>query len=393
MLRRTLLALAAFAAFAAPAALAQAPAQDAVAFAAISPDGANLAMIRVAGDKKVLIIAPTVGEAKPKAVDISDRDARALYWATNTHVITSFARPNPEARDVAGSKELREHLKELIAAFSLNVTTMKSVQLLGARNNDLAVARRFDRLLAIVSPTEAIMAAPALDEEVAFFGIREGERTITANEKIRIRPALSLWRVNLDTGVGTPIARGEPETFMWAVKADGTPLARADGYRGEPLTLWSYASGGPKRIFEAPADARPAPQGRVGAASLLVVFGERDAQNSAKVLDLTTGVFGPELVPVGARVIGTGFDGAGASTAIFVRPGGAVWLEPQRAALQQTLNGLSPGARVEIRDVADDAKKAILKVIRDGAANWFVFDVATSKAELLGPALPRKGEQ
>jgi hypothetical protein len=131
MFRRSFLALAAFVAFAAPVAVAQI--QDAVAFAAISPDGANVAMVRVAGDKKILIIAPTVGDAKPKAIDVSDRVVRALHWPSNSHVITSFETPNPEAREakfVDPAARDTAPPKVLGAAFSLNVATMKSVQLL-----------------------------------------------------------------------------------------------------------------------------------------------------------------------------------------------------------------------------------------------------------------------
>jgi hypothetical protein len=383
MLRRTLLALAAFAAFAAPAALAQTPAQDAVAFAAISPDGANLAMIRVAGDKKVLIIAPTVGDAKPKAVDISDRDVRSLSWVSNGHVVTSFATPNPEARETNQPKELR-------AAFSLNVATMKSVQLLGARNAALGRSTRLDRIIATVSPSEVLMLAPVRDEDVRFEGIREAQRTTTANEVTIIRPALSVWRVNLDTGIGEPIVRGEPQTFAWIVAPDAKPLARADFTRGGPVEIWSYVSGAAKRIYSGAADARVNPQGRLGAgASALVTFGEAENQTSARALDLATGALGPELLPTGVRVVGVGRDRTGAANALYVRPGNAIWLEPKLAKLHDSVSALSPGATIQLRDATDDHSKAILKVIRDGAARWFLYDVASSKADLLGPDAPR----
>jgi hypothetical protein len=387
MLRRSMLAFAAaaLAVFAAPYAVAQT--QDTVAFAAISPDGANVAMVRVAGDKKILLIAPTASDAKPKAVDISDRDVRSLSWATNVHVVTSFATPNPEARETKGDKEL-------FAAFSLNTTTMKSVQLLGARGSGLGRRGRLDRIIATVSPTDVLMAAPVQAEEVRFEGIREAERTTTANERTIIRSALSIWRVNLDTGAGEPTVRGEPATRAWIVTATGAPIARIDREGDGPSEIWSYLEGGPKRIYAAPASARLYAQGRDGDSTRILLSGQFDAASNrvARALDPATGVLGADLSPAGADVFRSLPGRDGRVLGLLTRPGGAVWLEPGMAKLQQALSGLSPGATIQLHAASDDRSKAIVKVIRNGAAQWFLFDVASSKAELLGPDAPPRAD-
>jgi hypothetical protein len=387
MLRRSLLAFtaAALAVLTTPNAGAQG--QDAVAFAAISPDGANIAIVRTSGDRKILIIAPTAGEVKPKAIDISDRDVRSLSWATSAHVITSFATPNPEARETRGDKEL-------FAAFSLNTTTMKSVQLLGARSTGLGRRGRLDRIIATVSPTDVLMAAPVQAEEIQFEGIREGQRTTTANERTIIRSALSIWRVNLDTGVGEPSVRGEPATRAWIVSKAGAPIARIDRDGDGPSEIWSYLDGGPKRVFTAPANARLYAQGRDGDSNRVIVSGQFDAasQRTARALDPTTGGLGADLTPASADVFRSVTGRDGRVLGLLTRPGGAVWLDPALAKLQQDLSGLSPGANIQLHDASDDRSKAIVKVIRDGAAQWFLFDVASSKAELLGPDAPRRND-
>jgi hypothetical protein len=392
MFRRTFLALAAFAAFAAPISVAQT--QDALAFAAISPDGANVAMVRVAGDKKVVIIAPTVGDARPKAIDVSDRDVRALHWAGNGHVITSFETPNPEAREakfVDPAARDTAPPKVLRAAFSLNVATMKSVQLLGARNAALGRTSRLDRILTTLNDTEVLMAAPVRDDDVLFEGIREAQRTTTANERPIIRAALSIWKVNLDTGVGVPQTRGEPATRAWFVSAAGAPLARIDRDGDGPAEIWSYIGGGPRRVFSAPNNVGLFAQGRQGQGPVLIVSGRFDgaASRSARALDPATGALGPDLTAPEADVFNAIIGRDGSVLGVLTRPGGAVWLDPGMAALQKALNGLSPGATITLHEANDDRTKAIVKVTRAGAAQWFLFDVTTNKAELLGPDITR----
>ena len=235
------------------------------------------------------------------------------------------------------------------------------------------------------------MAAPVRDDDVQFEGIREERRTTTANERSIVRAALSIWKVNLDTGVGIPQTRGEPATRAWFVSVSGAPLARIDRDGDGPAEIWSYVGGGPKRVFSVPNTVGLLGQGRQGQGAALIVSGRFDgaAGRSARALDPATGALGPDLTAPEADVFNAIIGREGSVLGMLTRPGGAVWLDPGMAALQKTLNGLSPGATIALHEASDDRTKAIVKVTRAGAAQWFLFDVATNKAELLGPDITR----
>ncbi|WP_162245648.1 alpha/beta hydrolase family protein [Brevundimonas sp. Root1279] len=189
---------------AAPAVLAQpAPieayaALPAIQATAVSPDGANLAYIRRTGDSASVVAQARTGEVLV-TIDVSDRTARSVFWASPDHVVIQST--------------VIEHLPGFAAPL-----TFAQLDIVNVRTRQVSRAlRKADR--AVITGSWGHVVGTYRGEPVLYV------QTLTMETQSRI-PSLDVYRVGLDDGRGRLHQVGAEDTRDYVVRRDGTIAAR-----------------------------------------------------------------------------------------------------------------------------------------------------------------------
>ncbi|HEX5005696.1 MAG TPA: prolyl oligopeptidase family serine peptidase, partial [Hyphomonadaceae bacterium] len=191
----------------------------------LSPDGSRMIYLGRQGDSDYLTIYDfATGESVPLASMNSIR-ARYAYFAGDDHVIL-IASDQVRMENFIGAHETS-------AAFSYNLKTRKTVQLLASTDGVYPGQTAFGQILAI-DPDGTHVYMPILMGQVGN------------------RPTYDVLKVNLDTGKsvrGSSIL-GEQNTVDWLVSPTGKAIARSDyDEQKQVQTIVAYENGKSREIF------------------------------------------------------------------------------------------------------------------------------------------------
>ena len=155
----------------------------------LSPNGEMIAYTMWAGDTRGLVVQ-AIGDSKPlQLLDLTENKLRGYKFLDNKYLIIY------RSETVTFNNYLGEY--EHWSALALNLETGNNAMLLGNRSNTRDLSWPQLRLDNILGPAEeqghVLMAADSIDRD------RENR--------------LSLFSVDLETGRGTLIERGERETY------------------------------------------------------------------------------------------------------------------------------------------------------------------------------------
>ena len=175
--------------------------------AAISPDGKTIAYIVRKDGKDLIATYDTETGAFAGRLGVDEISTRDIWFPDNAHlfIVTSDAKRFAYMADKL----------EYSGAFSLNLETNKSVPMLIKTPNLYLAQTGLGRVVGRSRGGGDVFMPAYMNDRKNDHSTPEG-------------PRLNLLKVDLDTGKGRIVARGEEETIDWFVDEDGKILARED---------------------------------------------------------------------------------------------------------------------------------------------------------------------
>jgi len=202
-------------AFSPVAALAAAPLEaygklPAIEEVALSPDGADVALIVTNGEERQLVTQHLADHKVTHRLLVGTVKLRRVQWAGPEHILVTTSRTAiPEGFDVSVQK------RELFLTFDFNLATGKLKQLM----TDV------DYAMSTISGLPMVRYLGG--KPVAFIQTEYGKNG----------GELSVYRVNLDTDVSTMVQEGLPDTGEWLVNGAGEVAAQATYDKDHHWTL------------------------------------------------------------------------------------------------------------------------------------------------------------
>ena len=167
---------------------------------AISPDGADLAMIVTNGEERQLVTQHLADHKVTHRLLVGTAKLRRVQWAGPDHILVTTSRTDiPQGMDVS------VHKRELFLSFDFNLSTGKLKQLM----TDVTYA------MSTVAGPPAIRTIDG--KPVAFIETEYG----------REGGELSVYRIDLDHDTSTMVQEGQPETSGWLLNARGEVAAQS----------------------------------------------------------------------------------------------------------------------------------------------------------------------
>ena len=325
---------------------------------AISPSGEHIAFINRKDDLNTLIIMNRQTDER-WGVELSDTKVTQVSWSGDSHIIVG-AFDAMRFRGVAGKYNYS-------AAFSINIQTRKMKRLLG----------RTDTLYPNQTGIGYIVGHSDDNEDFVYMPAYSGSGSSS--------PPYSLFRVDLDTGRGRIVQRGNKDTKDYVVGSDGTVLAEERySNRTNRYQIRTRHNGSWETIYD--EESPEGPRGLIGTLpdeSGLVFFREIDnGFNALYKMDFSGNFSGPIMARDGVEISRVLIDEN--RVVIGVEYGG---LEPSHEFFDQALTdeieairGRAGTASVRIRSWTADWSKIILYVEGSNfAGDYLLLDRSTGE--------------
>ena len=345
----------------------------AMQFASVSPDGKRVAFIGGLPDRRVLSISVIDG-GKVSSVDLGPVRALSVRWAGAENVLAEI---------VVQSK------LGTLNNFSFERTLVLDPE-----------ARLKGHLLSNSAASNYISGLPILDVNPGPppFVVVEGldwNDNMTADNITHFKRndqdlVYALWKVDVASGRGTVIDRGNEKTRDWAVDLAGEPQGRLDSIDGQRSTILARNGRGWRQVAE----------------GLVTLWGYSDRDGSLywsqvddagvsriSKLNLATGeqsVVNPDRDAWGLK-----WDHmTNSPVGLYGDPDQPpAWFDPQIGQVHTLLSHAFKGRTVELINWSQDRTKFVVRVSSaDTPAHWYLFDTVRKEASDLGAEYPELGE-
>ena len=330
---------------------------------AVSPDGSTLAYIRRSPDGDTVVAQARTGETLV-TIDVSDRAAREVFWASPDHVVIVST--------------VVENLPQFIGP-----VTFAQLDIVNARTRRVARAlRHADRALITGSFGHSV-------------GTHRGEpvlyvQTMTTDNSNGLY-SLDVYRVDLDDGRGRRHQIGAEDTRDFVMRRDGSVAARTT-YDSE-TGVWRVLTpaGGNWREVLSRSELLDMPSvAGLGRDENTILLSElRDEGPVLEEISLTDGSVVAEhdnnglsgiLRDSQGRMIGLSHEGLTSSYTLLAPELQATW-----SKLEQGL----PGRQLFLGDSSDDLDVIIFRAEGAGEpGSTYVYDAARQSVSLIGRAYP-----
>lgn len=329
----------------------------------ISPGGDRVAFIAVVGENRELIIQDLGGKQRTR-INAGQAKVRDIAWAGEDHVLITAS-----SAGRTGMSGLREWSQTI--AYGLKT-------------------RRASILLSNTPDTQPQRAGSPI------VGKLRGETVVLApawTTKGGAHRSYDVYRIDLDTGRGSVLAKGGPDVGQWLVGPDAEAVARAerDDLRGV-TTIQARAGAGWRTLFTGTEDA-PVSLSGLGRKPGTAFIGKRDGDKYRLYeADLSTGALGAPLGdgakapagivrdPVTRHPIGLTYLGAKQEYSFF---------DPAHERAWRSATAPFKNAQVFLESFTPDFKKLVLRVEGpEDAATYYLVDVPAKKADLLADGRP-----
>lgn len=167
---------------------------------ALSPDGRYFAYLTRQNGEEFLVVSETSGKVLGGA-RTGDVKARSVWFPTDNHVVLIVS----ETTSAYGFRGKWEHS----GAISYNIKTKVMKTMMRGTEELFPAQTGLGRIVGRLKDSNKVFMP-------AFIGAATSD------------PDYSLLKVDLDTGRGSVVAKGAPETSDWIVSDDGVVLARED---------------------------------------------------------------------------------------------------------------------------------------------------------------------
>jgi dipeptidyl aminopeptidase/acylaminoacyl peptidase len=332
--------------------------------AALSANGAMLAMVATDGERRMLTVRK-VGESKNVlSVMAGQAKVRDLRWVGADHLLVSIS-------VTASLPDVMVRRSEWVEVLDLNLKARTQTNLLGTVQDSIRAA--------ITTPQIRFIGGQPIAFLQAFHFVDNTGR-------------VSLYRVNLANGLIQLVAVGKPETNGWLVGRDGQPLAesRYDAKASRHDLL--VRSGAGWRVVDSGAnafgDGSILGLGRDGRAVMLDEAGGNDASTVRELAPGAADWGAPvpvkdnqELIfdPTDERLIG--------AHALIGDTDAYSFFAPADQAMWDAAAKVFPGDRVTFVSLSGDHAKVLVRVDSPTDGQSFaVVDAVTHAVTPVGPA-------
>jgi dipeptidyl aminopeptidase/acylaminoacyl peptidase len=340
-----------------------------IADAALSPDGRRIAFLYNIADGTRLFLVRDLETGESNGLNASDLKARGVGWANNRFALLW-------ASETTDSRFFRESTYEFGAVFAYDTQENKYEQLL-AHGSNLSVNESLAAIDAVVAGENEVLMPAFADDDGA-------------------RPR-ALWRVDLRSGRGRVVERGEPDTRQFLVSSDGEAYARIDYFtNSNSFRVRSHTGRNWRTIYEEESETFPFSflgflNGTTEAA--FVSYADRDTQG-LYAMGLEDGsVSGPLLAREDADVVAviSTFAGNVVLGAGFANITGVEYefLDPELDAAWRRVTEDFPNHAVSPRDLSEDRSKWLVYVEGPATPGWYaLYDIVQDQSQIIGEARP-----
>ncbi len=383
--------LAAIAVLGAHGALAQTPAHapipasafgrlPAVQDAAISPDGARIAILGGAPDRRTVTLAK-FDDPKLAVLELGRVETNGVRWAGNDYVLVR----------TAFWYDFQAHTKLRIER---TVTVNAQTQALGAllrSDTDMGFATA-QPLLGVVEGSKPQAMVLGLDTAV---DLRGNAGTNIPRKGADSPLVWALWRADVASGRGVLVERGEPDTMSWNVDRTGEARVREDR---EPQThtyrLFGRAKG-QKAWTLLLSGGQDEEQSYLGYADAEdAIYLSQSVEGGVQVMRrrLVDGAVEPLGRPVAGGEVWLQWD-RNLDKPIAIHHGGdnggVDWLDPDIAAVNATLTKAFGGRTVSLNAWSKDRTRFLAVVGSEAIPPiWYLYDKARREISPVGEEYP-----
>jgi dipeptidyl aminopeptidase/acylaminoacyl peptidase len=328
----------------------------------VSPSGHAVAVVTTNGEQRVIVVKELATGAITLRGFVGEHKIRSVQWAGDKHLLVV-------ASTTTTAFEVMYGRREWFFASTIDLTTKKLRPLM--RNAEADLSAIFDMPI-----VRSYRGEPAVFVQGVVFSGGRG--------------LLSLFRIDLDSGVTRLVETGTPDTVDWTVDAEGRPIAQEQYNGGNgawSLRLrtnsgWREAATATERID------RPYLVG-LGRDSAAVLYAVRDTDENWVWREVRTDGGtpakstpalddqGPIRAALDGRLIGR--------YALVGDEDRYTFFDPADARAWQAIVDAFPGERVLLQSWSTDRKKIVVLVdskVRGPA--FAVVDLASRSADWLG---------
>lgn len=349
----------------------------AVVQAAISPDGARVAVLGGHNDERVLSIA-TLDQPNLPQLRLGEVEAVGVRWAGDDYVLARLAYWEQVGARVAYRFERTVAVTPEGKAVS---------RLLDSGANNLLLSQP---ILGVT--TEGGKPRVLMTGLMESGGASSGANTRLARKGVESDFVLALWSVDPATGRGSIVERGTYDTTSWEVDPSGAARVRLDidelthafsirgraQGRSQYSQVWKGEDFASRRAYygySAPDDA------------LIMAEGGRLVKR--RLSDGAVEPFGPDVLPNNPELIWDEHRGAVVGVAAGAEKPVVAWTDPQVGAAHATLAKVFKDRRVDLRSWSKDRTRFVARVSGPGAPGvWYLFDTARKEVSPLGDEYP-----
>lgn len=348
----------------------------AVVQAAISPDGARVAVLGGQDDERMLSIA-TLDDPNLPQLRLGDVEAVSVRWAGNDYVLARLA----YWEQVTGRVAYRFERTVAVTPQGKAVSRLLDT---GANNM-------------LLSQPIAGVTTEGGKPRVLMAGLMEsGGASSNANTRLARKGAesdwvLALYSVDPATGRGSIIEKGTYDTEGWEVDASGKPRIRQEvdenthdvtiygrsNGKAQYSQVWKTDFAGRRRYYgySAPEDA--------------VILAEGDRLVKRRLADGVVEPFGPPSLSTNPQLEWDADRAAAVGVTTGAEKPTTSWTDPQIGAAHATLTRVFKDKRVDLESWSSDRVRFVARVSGPGAPGvWYLFDTARKEVSPLGDEYP-----
>jgi pimeloyl-ACP methyl ester carboxylesterase len=352
---------------------------------AISPDGSRIAMLGGSGDHRTITIAPVDGE-KSVVLDVGKAEVERLRWAGTYLLATTLILD----RSLQGGRYTYHMARDFVVSPEGKVLTY-----LMKDNPESALTTGLP-ILRIGHDAKPWAVVLGYDVNPNFLDMQKGDTHLRPNED-RFIPAL--WRVDIQTGEGRVIEKGDKFTEGWAVDLAGQPRVRVDHNTGTGAYFVmgrSKSAAGGWKVLAKGVGRRGGPPDVLGYsdaedAVYLLQSGE-DGSDQIVRRSLADGAATAVPFPAGLKEASIRFDGFTLQPIAVEGEAGAPvveWKDPGLEALSAQLGRAFPGKRTRFLGWSQDRTRFLVSAeASDSAPVYYFLDAAKGQLSVVGKAYP-----
>ena len=362
--------------FAAPSLAAPPPIEaygklPAIEDVSISPSGQRYAMVAVIGEARKVLVLASDGDKPLAAGDVSATKVRSVEWAGEDHLLITIS------KTVNIGYDFTVPVHELPSVIVLNVVT-KNVFSVFSNNHIGATAVMGE-----------FGAAEVNSHSYGYFGTITYDQDQTGSYLGHTYP--DLYRVDMDTGKQSLLAKGDENIDDWLVSPAGVVVARSS--YNERSGGWKVTVGdfGGKTLVSGQSPLGGADLVRLGRTpdTLLV---ERPGLDGDVFEETPLSGAPPTLVPNGDTIENALFDHrTGLWIGSQLRGDAPTFsmFDPEIARKVRGTLKAFPGLSVDLVSWSDDFNRLIVFTSGPGdAGTYWMVDIATRNANPIGEAYP-----